>query len=280
MSAKPLGAKHPISKQQAYLEPKTRSLPLNYPISVASTRATICRVSLVVQSSILIFSPGLSIPSHGTQSAAHARTHARSRKVSELSGTPAFHLLLILLCIPGLRARLEPVADHGRDKPARRRLVACLALPSTKRTNHFSSEDKQTNRGEKALYGISTPRQPRHRALFKQGTESRFASSVLPSVCMSVSILLQLAGGSKQPAHFQPTPGLSFLQSICRGSGLPSHPPVICRSRHEVGCRRSGPAADSCKKEISAAAGPRPRGRGPDPDHMLSSQMDSVGRPA
>lgn len=175
------------ASSKAYLEPKTRSLPLNYPISVASTRATICRVSF----SRPVFHPNLlprivyPVPRHAICS---ARTHARSRKVSELFGTPAFHLLLILLCIPGLRARLEPVADHGRDKPACRRLVACLALPSTKRTNHFSSEGKQTNRGEKALCGIFTSRQPRHRALSKQGTKSRFASSVCLSVRLSVCL--------------------------------------------------------------------------------------------
>lgn len=79
--------------QQAASPRRTQNCSL--PIFVASARATICRVSFVVQSSVQIPLPRIlsPVPRHASCSArTHAREHAAA--VSELSGTPASHLLL------------------------------------------------------------------------------------------------------------------------------------------------------------------------------------------
>ena len=91
----PGAAKHPISKQTAHIEPNIvhTSLP------VTSKRATICRVSSVVQSSVQIFLPRILCPVPRARSLQrmHACTHARGPRVSELSGTSASHLLLCIV---------------------------------------------------------------------------------------------------------------------------------------------------------------------------------------
>lgn len=91
MSAKPLGAKHPISKQPARAEPKTARYPYSSLLRAPQS------VAFHSSSSLPSKSPppdSLSRPTARKLQRTHARTRARCRKVSELSGTPASHLLL------------------------------------------------------------------------------------------------------------------------------------------------------------------------------------------
>lgn len=90
VSAKPLGAKHPISKQPADVGPQT---------------AHCSCLSALRAPQFVVFHLSSSLPSKSfppdclSRPTARnlQRTHARGCRVSELSGTPAFHLLLLCM---------------------------------------------------------------------------------------------------------------------------------------------------------------------------------------
>lgn len=94
---------------------------------------------------------------------------------------------------------------------------------------------------------------------------------------LSVAILLRLARATNQPALTQPRPVIPHPCAV--GAAFLAHALASCRPRHEAGCRRTGPAADNCRKRLKnqcfrGPPGPRPR---PRPGRRFASQMDSVG---